>query len=147
MKKVITTVLFAVLTMGVFAQGGNRMQKRANLTPDQMAELKTKRMTLALDLNDSQQKKVYTLNKRNAIERKKMMEERKAMRESDKRPTKEEVFEKKSKMLDKMIAHKAEMKKILTPEQYDKWQKMAKRKGHKMKNKRGKKGRGHKRSR
>jgi periplasmic protein CpxP/Spy len=46
----------------------------------------------------------------------------KAAKEAGKKPTQDERFAMRSKMLDEQIAMKAEMKKILSAEQYEKWQ-------------------------
>ena len=45
-----------------------------------------------------------------------------AKKADDKKPTSDEIYAMKNKMLDEQIANKAEMKKILTPEQYKKWE-------------------------
>ena len=61
------------------------------------------------------------------------MAQHKADKAAGKKPTADERFAMKSKMLDEKIAMKAEMKKILTAEQFDKWEKTAeqrKAKGH-----------------
>ena len=131
------------------AQKGERQQNRAmnNMTPEQMATIKTKKMTLALDLTDAQQKQIQALNLESAKTRKAAMEKRKAAKanEESKKPTSDERYAMKSERLDQMIAHKSEMKEILSPEQYEKWEKMAKRKGkhHKGKHEKGKQGKRH----
>lgn len=116
--------------MTAMAQKGERHQNNAknDMTPEQMATLKTKQMTWALDLTNAQQKQIQTLNLENAKTRKAAMDERKARKET-KKPTSDERYAKKNERLDRMIVHKAEMKNILSTEQYDKWEKMAMRKG------------------
>lgn len=101
------------------------------MTPEQTATLKTKKMTLALDLNDVQQKQIQTLNLENAETRKAAMEKRKAQKENGEstKPTSDERYAIENGRLDRMIDHKAEMKDILSPEQYAKWEKMAMRNG------------------
>lgn len=140
MKKILSLAIIALISVSTFAQRHNSEMKRErpNLSAEQMADLRTKKMTLALDLNERQQKEIFEINKEMAADHKKIKEARKVMKESDKKPSSDEIYKKKSERLDKMIAHKTEMKKILTPEQYEKWEKMAKRKAHKMKGKRGK---------
>ena len=141
MKKFITTVFIVLLTIGVFAQKGERKHKKPNLTAEQIADLKTKKMVLSLDLSEKQEKQIYEINKQNAIERQQKMKERKAMKESGKELSSDQLYQLKSERLEKAIAKKAEMKTILNTEQYEKWEKMAKRKGHKMKrNRKGKRG-------
>ncbi|ULC59157.1 hypothetical protein MBM09_14775 [Flaviramulus sp. BrNp1-15] len=102
-----------------------RSQKMMNLSAEEMAILQTKRMTLHLDLTESQQAKIQKINLENAEKRKALMAERKAKKESDelKRPTDKERFEMKNARLDHQIAMKAKMKDILNEEQFAKWEK------------------------
>jgi len=138
MKKLIIIAL-AFIGLQATAQrkeGGprnhDRGEKMMNLTAEEMATLQTKKMTLALDLDQGQQDKIYKINLENATERKAMMEERKANKEAGtaQKPTKEERFKKMNEMLDRKIEEKAEMKKILNDEQYDKWVKSLEKKDH-----------------
>ncbi len=137
MKKVIV-VLLCMVGMTALAQKGERHHRSAmhDMTPEQMATLQTKKMTLALDLTEAQQKQIQALNLENANMRKAAMEKRKAVKEDDgaKKPSSEERYAMKNKQLDNMIAHKAEIKEILSQEQYEKWEKMAHRKGKHWKN-------------
>lgn len=121
MKK---SILILVLFIGFnsFAQKG----ERKNLTPEQHATLSTKKMVLALDLNESQQTKIYNLNLENAKNRKAKMEEFKKLRESGetKKLSSEDRYNRESAMLDQKIAQKEKMKAILSKEQFEKWEKM-----------------------
>ncbi len=132
MKKVII-VLFCMASMSAISQKEERQQRGGldQMTPEQTATLRTKKMALALDLTDGQQKQIQTLYLQNAKTRKATMEERKALKESGelKRPTSDERYAMKNDRLDAKIAQKAEMKDILSSEQYVKWEKMAQRKG------------------
>ena len=96
-------------------------------TPEEMAEIKTKKMTLDLDLNEAQQQKIMAINLENAKDRKSMIEARKKMKESnDGQPiSKEDKLKMKNDMLDKQIAMKQKMKSILDEKQYVKWEDMA----------------------
>lgn len=141
MKKLAVMVALLVSTI-VMAQ--ERPQRRGDmkpehrremmeqLTPEQMAELKTKHMTLALDLSEKQAKEVLQLNTEMATKRKAHFEEMKAKKdESDKRPklSAEERFQMKESRLDAEIAEMRQMKTILTDTQYNTWKDMrAKRK-------------------
>ncbi|AUP81565.1 hypothetical protein [Flavivirga eckloniae] len=102
-----------------------RAQKMKNLSAEEMATLKTKKMTLFLDLSESQQKEVQKINLENATLRKKMMEERKARKAKIEalKPTQEEYLKMKNDRLDRQIAMKAKMKSILDESQYEKWEK------------------------
>ena len=115
-----------------------RMQKFADFTTEEMAQLKTKKMTLNFDLTEAQQKEIYKLNLKEATERKQMMEERKAKMEERRnnkgegekgknKPSKEERLKIANDKLDKQISHKKEMKRILNKDQFEKWEKVNKR--------------------
>ncbi len=108
-----------------------------DLSPEQMAQLQTKKMTLALDLSENQQKRVLVLHTEAAKVRKQHMELREAKKEKKEKPTKEEKYAMMNAQLDAKIAFKKSMKEILTADQYEKWEKMH---AHKGKRKRGKKG-------
>jgi len=97
-----------------------RTEMRKNfqsLTPEQRAELKSKKITLALDLSEKQQKEVKQLFMKEARERDVSKKEGKSRKDlSD-----TERFERKNQMLENRIAHKKEMKSILNEAQYTKW--------------------------
>ncbi|MEH6763762.1 MAG: hypothetical protein V7655_04610 [Aequorivita antarctica] len=120
MKKVLI-IFMALATFAVNAQNKNserkenRKEMKANLTPEQRADLKMKEMTLALDLNASQQQKVKQLILRAENNRPERPENRKEMTDAQK-------YEAKSAMLDRRISMKKELKEILTEEQMTKWE-------------------------
>jgi len=134
MKKLILIAL-ALVTIQVSAQNrkqefrkGERMEKgqrMSDLTPEEMAQLQTKKMTLALDLTEAQQKKIEKLNLENAKDRKAKMEARQAKMKDSKgeKPSKEERLKMMNERLDKQIEMKQKMKKILDDEQLEKWEK------------------------
>ena len=138
MKKIASIALVALFTISTFAQKQQRKQHRQDFTVDQMAELQTKKMTLHLDLTKDQVKQILEINKQHAVERKQKMEEHKALKQSEKKLSSDEIFTKKNDRLDKMIAHKAEMKKVLNNEQFEKWSTSKKHRIHKIKKKIGK---------
>jgi len=149
MKKLM--MMFLVLaTVSMSAQRGPRSgeERRGNdMTAEQVATLSTKKMTLALALDDNQSKKVYTVLLDQAKDRKAMQAERKANKEKP-ALTKEQRYAMQNERLDKQIAMQIamqeKMQKILSEDQFKQFKKMnTKRKG-----KRGDKGkRGHKESR
>ena len=126
MKKVVF-ILVAFISIQTFSQK-ERTHKKSDLTPEQMATLRAKQMTLDLDLNEKQQEQVMAFTLKNVEELKKMKGERKELSEQEK-------YELKNKMLDNQIAVKKEMKNILNEEQYEKWQKMRNQRAKKMKQK------------
>jgi len=133
MKKIVI-ILIALVTLQVTAQDKKkayhkegqreRMETMKDLTPDEMATLQTKKMTLHLDLTEAQQKSIQTFNFEEATFRKAKMEEHKAMKDSGetKAFTKEDKFKMMNERLDHQIAVKQKMKSILNAEQFDKWE-------------------------
>ncbi|MFT7331561.1 MAG: protein CpxP [Roseivirga sp.] len=117
MKK-LAFVLIALIAFNTQAQERPTREKR-DLSPEQVAVLKTKKMTLHLDLNKSQQKEIEALNLDIAKEHKEM----KVNREKRKELMQDERFAMKNKILDKQIALKSKMKKILNEDQFAKWEK------------------------
>jgi hypothetical protein len=108
-----------------------KMGHRKTMDPKEMAQLQTKKMTLALDLTEDQQSKVGKLNLKNAEFKKAGMEKGKALKDSDKKLTKEEKLLITNEKLDQLIATKREMKNILTEAQYEKYSKMMAKRGKK----------------
>ena len=124
MKKLaLVIVLLSGLVLTAQRNEGKRNGMR-DFNPEQIAELQTKKMTLALDLNTTQQKEIASIMLINAKLREQKSVERKANKESESRPTKAERFAMQNERLDHMIAQKTKMKNILTLEQFEKWEKM-----------------------
>jgi len=133
MKKIVI-ILIAMVAMQVTAQDKKRdhqrdgqraqMESMRDLSPEEIATLQTKKMTLHLDLNEAQQKKVETLFLEEAKLRKTKMEERKAMKDSSEKKqfTKEDKFKMMNERLDHQIEMKQKMKSILNDEQFEKWE-------------------------
>jgi protein CpxP len=120
--------LFVLLLVGIsaLAQQGKKMKNdRPEFTPEQEAELKAKELGLQLDLNEKQMKEVQELELKFARERASKKAERKEMKaEGMEKPSDEELFKMKNEKLDQALEHQKEMKKILTPEQFEKWKEM-----------------------
>ncbi|TDE29796.1 hypothetical protein E0I61_07405 [Flavobacterium ranwuense] len=132
MKKLFIAALL-IVGMTSFAQEKKARPERTQmeqLTPEQRNQLQLKKMTLELDLNASQQKEMSTIIAEQSAKREARMAERKATKDSAKKLTSDELFTKKSKMLDEQIVMKERMKKILTSEQYKKWDDMKGKKHH-----------------
>lgn len=136
MKKLFIVALL-VVGMTSFAQERKARPERAKMeqmTPEQRNQLHLKKMTLELDLNASQQKEMSKIIAEQSAKREARIAERKANKDSAKKQlTADELFAKKSKMLDEQIVMKERMKKILTPEQYKKWDDMKGKRHHGMK--------------
>jgi Spy/CpxP family protein refolding chaperone len=121
MKKVFVAVLL-VVGMTTFAQNGRTQKER--VTPEQQVELQAKKMKLDLDLNDKQAVEIKKIMAEQSKKREAKRAEREAKKAKDVKPTADEMFQIKSQMLDEQIALKSEMKKVLTPEQFTKWEKI-----------------------
>ncbi|PIF61936.1 hypothetical protein [Flavobacterium sp. 11] len=136
MKKLFIVALL-VVGMTSFAQERKARPERAKIeqmTPEQRNQLHLKKLTQELDLNASQQKEMSKIIAEQSAKREAKMAERKATKDSDKKQlTSDELFAKKSKMLDEQIVMKERVKKILTPEQYKKWDDMKSKRHHGMK--------------
>lgn len=130
MKKTLMAII-VMAGFSVMAQDHNMKGKRNtmnDLTPEQVATLQTKRMTLALDLNDAQQAKMISILTADAKSHKTKMETFKARKEKGEKMTAEEKYSIQNERLDHKIARKKEMKSLLSAEQYVKWEKMKQRK-------------------
>ncbi|MET0760551.1 MAG: hypothetical protein ABWZ56_09035 [Flavobacterium sp.] len=135
MKKLFIAALL-VVGMTSFAQERKARPERAQMeqmTPEQRNQLHLKKLTLELDLNASQQKEMSKIIAEQSAKREAKMAERKASKDSAKKLTSEEIFAKKSKMLDEQIVMKERMKKILSADQYKKWDDMKGKRHHGMK--------------
>jgi len=124
MKKMIT-VLFLALGLSTFAQ--ERGEGRKDLSSEEMATLSAKRLAMQLDLNEDQEMKLKTLymtrmetmkegREENAEKRAEMMEKREEMKEK-----REEMRDKRENDSEEM---KAELQKILTADQFQKWEQL-----------------------
>jgi len=134
MKKLFVLALL-ILSGSAFAQRPmhrdakkqhHKKEFMKDLSTDQLATLKTKKMTLVLDLNKEQQDKMYALNLDGAKDRKQQMEARKKAikKGAEKKPklSSEEKFQRMNSQLDKKIALKNKVKSILTEKQFQKWE-------------------------
>jgi hypothetical protein len=126
MKKIV----FAMLLMTgitVVAQRDDirgRENHMKDLSTEQMATLQTKKMTLALDLNEEQQRKMKSLLATHIAARKAKMEAHKAKKENGEKLRADEKYTLQVARLDAQIAHKQGLKTLLTEAQYNKWEKM-----------------------
>lgn len=119
MKKVLIAIIM-MSSLATFAQ--DRKMKRNDFTPEQRVELQVKKMTLDLDLNDKQQKDLKKLLTEQSKKREEAKIKHEAIKAADKKPTNDERFAMRNKMMDEKIAFKAEMKKILNEKQMEKWE-------------------------
>lgn len=130
MKKLIVTALL-VVGIAAFAQDRNEMGNRPDrrpemekLSPEQRTQLMVKKMTLDLDLNSKQQEQVKQVIAEQGAKREAMKADRMAKKEEEAKRNTDDHYAMKNKMLDEQIAMQDKMKKILSPEQFEKWNKL-----------------------
>ena len=135
MKKALF-ILMILLTVSITAQErergkhkGEKMELFKDFSAEEIAQLKTKKLRLTLDLNSEQQKKINAFILKNEQVRKQRIEERKQKESVNKgdKPSKEERLKHMNMRLDEKIAAKAEMKNILNDEQFSKWEQINER--------------------
>ncbi len=120
MLALISSVSYAQQDKNEVGHHKKEMRQKSNkLSPEQRAELSSKRMTLHLDLNEAQQKKLYAVELEHAKLRNARFQNKKNRVELDD----EDRFKLKTERLDDQIANRNKMKSILTEKQYDIWQK------------------------
>ena len=140
--KQLLLVALVLLSFNVQAQEEGRRQKEErrenmkNISAEDMAELKTKKMTLHLDLTDEQQAKVKQLMLQEAKERKAQMTKHEEMKAKGEKPNQEQRIEHQKARLDKQIEMKKQLKSILSAEQYAKLDEILQRRNHKGKKRR-----------
>jgi hypothetical protein len=125
MKKLALIVLL-VVGLSTYAQEEKKQERqgaaRERLSPEQRNQLLLKKMTLDLNLNESQQKEIGKILEEQSTKRQAEMATFKANKDKGVKPTAEERFAMKNKKLDEAIAVKAKVQKVLTPEQFKKWE-------------------------
>jgi outer membrane receptor for ferrienterochelin and colicin len=125
--RTLVIILIALIGFNLGAQNnrqGNKHRQhkieQSQLSPEQQADLKSKKMALALDLNEAQKQKIYDLELTKARERKEFQ----AKRQAENQETMNGRYERQTARLDRQIAYKGSLKKILSKEQFEKWEKM-----------------------
>ena len=129
------TWILAMVFMAGFAMNAQPGERRMNeqrpekehrepFTAAQRAEIRSKKLVLKLDLTDKQQKEIQKLLLTRETEKEQLMALHKANRDAAKKLTGDERFTMMSKRLDAEIAMKKEMKKILSVEQFAKYEQL-----------------------
>ncbi|MFI2741938.1 hypothetical protein ACG2LH_04300 [Zhouia sp. PK063] len=133
MKKLIMMMVLAAGIVGTAvaqekpAKGEKkhfRKERFANVSPEQMASLKTKKTTLALGLTQKQQDDLYKLNLDQAKDRKQKFEAFKKAREEKKEFSKDDRFKMMNNRLDAQIVYQRKVQSILSEKQFAQWKKM-----------------------
>ncbi len=127
MKKLVGIAAIAIIfTVTINAQGKKEnFKKRTSFTSEQSATLQSKKMALHLDLDKNQQAAVYDLMKNNNDERQLKREEFRDKKQKGVALTNDERFQNQNDRLENQLEQKVSMKKILSKEQYEKWEKVS----------------------
>jgi hypothetical protein len=124
MKKLIL-VAFLLVGLTSFAQEREgKSERKERLSPEQKEAFLLKRLTKELDLNADQQVKVKAVIATESKKRQELMDARKAKRESGQKPTEQEKADMKKSLQTEQDAFDANLKGVLTSDQYTKWQKI-----------------------
>ncbi|CAM1363165.1 conserved exported hypothetical protein [Tenacibaculum litopenaei] len=135
MKKVIGFLIFVLsYSTAVQAQRGERAmdEERNPMTVAQQATIAVKKMTLRLNLNNAQQRKIQPLLEAQIADRRAMKEQRKALKKKKAKPTADQRFNAMNARLDKQIEFKRAMMNILDEKQFERFEKTMMRKKMKM---------------
>lgn len=119
MKKIISLILI-LFSVTLFAQ--ENPKKGDEMSNEEMATLQAKRLSMQLDLNAEQEEKLKTFYAKRIEAQRMLIEEQK-----------EERKEMRKERMEMNEAQKAELREILTKEQYVKWEQLQekRRKGRK----------------
>ncbi len=125
MKKVFLAALL-VVGLTTFAQeekkAGSKRAEMEKMTPEQRGELRLKRVTAMLALTEKQQKEIAPILAEQQQKREKAVAEYKALKEKGTKPTAEERAARVKQREDDQKAMTEKLRKILTPEQMQKWE-------------------------
>ena len=133
MKKFLIIALLGIGIVG-FSQKGNKGDKE-QLSLEQKAEKRANHMKNSLGLSDQQTKEVKAILLAKIEKNTALRANLKSKRESSEKLSKEEKAELKKGVQDEVNATKEDFKKILTPEQYAKYEEKMNDKKEKVKDK------------
>ncbi|MEE9348814.1 MAG: hypothetical protein V3U80_02070 [Flavobacteriaceae bacterium] len=126
-KLIITLVLLTAFAVNAQKQG------KSDLSSEQIATLKTKKMTLQYNLSDSQIDKIYALN----LELIKAHRSKTKLTKEDRNKlSSDEKFQKQMARLDAQIATKKRFAAVLSEKQMEKFEKHQNKRGPKFKKRR-----------
>ena len=124
-------IVFATISVTAQKDNSRALKKEHRMTlsefsPEELAQLKVKRLTLKLDLTEVQQQKIQAMELEKLTARKAKIEARKnkTLAEVSKKPQREEHLARINERLDRQIAEKEAMKSLLDAAQYEKWEQL-----------------------
>lgn len=136
MKK-ISLILILMLSISTFAQERKQERKqdhkmdKVEMSADEMATLRTKKMAIKLDLTADQQTRLKTLFTEEANYKKTTMAQHREMKK-DTATWNKNQFAIRNARLDHQKEMQDKIKTILTPEQFETWKASSDRSGKKM---------------
>ena len=124
MKNLIiaTLIMFSLSTLA--QEKMERKADRKNLTSEQKVEFQLKKLASELSLTEKQIVEIRSLVKQEVANRELKKQDRLAIQEKKKEEKKAMVEKRRAEMQNEQAKVSVEMKKILTPEQFAKWEKM-----------------------
>ncbi|MBQ2969117.1 MAG: DUF4890 domain-containing protein [Bacteroidaceae bacterium] len=132
MKKFLFAAVALIFSASLFAQAPQRGERR-EFKPEEMATRQADGMKKELGLNDEQYKSVYDLYLKRG-------EEMKARRDKAQQGQQVDRETRRAEMQKQQQAMNAELKKVLTPEQYTKYEEMQKKQQQKRREQGGPRG-------
>lgn len=137
MKNLVLMMCAIVGVASAQNQPAMRKNDDARLTSEQRTALQVKKLTLELGLNETQQKEMSAIIAEQNAEREALSAEMKAAKANGAKPTADQRYARHNQMLDAQIAMKERVRKVLTKEQFEKWEKIRERRMAKMSERRG----------
>jgi Spy/CpxP family protein refolding chaperone len=138
MKKVFLALLLLVGVATIAQENRKPGSKRAEMekmTSEERSELRLKRLTEILKLNEKQQKEVGVILVEQQQKREKALAEFKSMKEKGTKPTTEERASRAKQRQEDQKATTDKLHKILTPQQMKKWDEIKERNKERMREK------------
>ncbi len=127
MKNWIFTGLL-LLGLSLSAQRGPRYHNAHSdapkLTTEQIATLQSKKLTLALDLSESQESRIRELLEERIASKREQFQQRREGADSTGMRRQRPNFDSLDERLDNQIAFQRELQEILSEEQYQQWKEM-----------------------
>jgi hypothetical protein len=120
-RTLVFTLLLSSLAMMAQQNSERKGRPIIKASAENMAQVQSKQLTLALVLDEKQEKQVYNLELDRAKEMKASMEKRQEAKKEEEKPDPSDRMDHRLKMLDAQIAFQGQMQKILTEEQFKMW--------------------------
>lgn len=121
MMKLMATFFVFTMFVNANAQEITVTKEKQHFTPEQQAELQTKKMELDLGFSEKQGREIYILNLEMAQKRKQNAAEFQTRKAENKKLTSDEKYQKELNRLEDQKKYQTELKRILGDEKYSVW--------------------------